>query len=105
MASLRGTVVTEGHDGYIGQRNTTTEFLPPLPHLLLSDEEDDHGQHGGKVNSEVVTKRGPSVADSIQELQRRGTDHWSPQSWYNEMCAEHVRTTRLPQCVKSTWSP
>jgi len=61
------------------QSNTTTprgsmEFLPPPPpHLLHSDEEEDPG----KENSEIVTKRTPSVAESIKELQRRG-NHPSP---------------------------
>ena len=41
------------------------EFLPPPPpHLLHSDEE---------AEQEIVTRRGPSVAESIKELQRRGT--------------------------------
>ena len=40
------------------------EFLPPPPpHLLHSDEE---------AEQEIVTRRGPSVAESIKELQRRG---------------------------------
>ena len=59
-------------DSEAGQSNTTTprgsmEFLPPPPpHLLHSDEEPD----GGGAQEAVVTRRGPSVADSIKELQR-----------------------------------
>ena len=56
-------------DSEAGQSNTTTprgsmEFLPPPPpHLLHSDEEPD----SGGAQEAVVTRRGPSVADSIKE--------------------------------------